>query len=79
MSIITLYKISTSDKSSYNWNDIYFQNGNKLNFHVRYAKKINFGTSHNIKFQKNYFIDIKSSERVIHNQWFCYQGFYKNE
>ena len=41
MSIITLYKISTSDKSSYNWNDIYFQNGNKLNFHVRYAKKIN--------------------------------------
>ena len=34
-----------------------------------------------IKFQKtisNYFIDIKSSERVMHSQWFG-QGFYDNE
>ena len=34
----TLYKIYTSDKSSLNWNGVYFQNRNELYFHVSYGK-----------------------------------------
>ena len=70
------YKIVhfTSDKSSQNWNGIYFQKRNKLQFHLGYAKSINFGTCHNIKFLKTKSTKIievnlwSSSERVTYNQ-----------
>ena len=53
--MVTVHEMSMSDKISHHQAHLDFLMRNDPYFHMGYARKINFGSTHNIKFQKTKF------------------------